>query len=929
MSATPNIRGERIFGSITGLTLLSATTISGGTLYGDGSNLSGVSTFDTFVTGGTYTDGSIIFTNNSGNTFTITGLYTGGTDVYVTGGTYLDGVTTFTNNTGGTFTVSGYYTGNTDVYVTGGTYLDGTATFTNNTGGTFSVNGFYTGSTDVFVTGGTYLDGNITFTNNTGGTFVVSGSAPYYSGVLDNSDQWISNGNGSMNLPSLQVGLYDNSAFTAPLNIYTIPSGTTGLNGINPLSDNNTNYIYIDYNGGNPTFQVTTNESLINNSNHVLYLIVFRLGNFVHVLDFGNQGSGLPNKINNRIIATNRFERESGFSLGLSGTSGVVVLTGGIAWNASNRQSLVGVNSQDDIFFQNFHSGGNWTYTTSANTLNNSYYDNGTDVVSGTTGKFLVNWYFRGQEINDHLYEVWGNDEYDSISEAQLAVEPNLPELITSHAFLVGRIIVEVNSATGLTESAFVRVFQSTQVQAHNDLLFIQGGEPGEYYHLDSNQYTNNAYTNVDNNFSVGQTFVNGLSATTISATTYYNLPESSTITGGTYNSGTLTLENNTGGTISITGFSSDVTITGGTYNSGTLTLGDSTGGTISVTGFSSGGSVSVSANTGLGINSGELYTIYNTLLDPSLTMASTIGGLTAGTSVSSLTGRTLVQLFDDLLFPTVLPTYTIPTILLTGVANQTLEVGSTFSSNLSSYGIKNDAGAYTQLRLLRNGSPLSTFTSLTITSESNVPNQFGYTNPNNPNYRYTISPTPYSESYIIPSPVGSNTSTSSTYQADGNYGAGLAKSNNKGTTDTRTPAVRSTNAPQAASSNFGSTTYTLTGIYPYFWGTSPTLPTASSIAAAIVGGTANKVLATASGTLSIPYNVSGQYIWVAYFNNYTTKTKWYVNALDNGNIDNSFITTAVTQSVNSPDGYWSGITYKMHWSVNATIQSTLEYRNS
>jgi hypothetical protein len=219
------------------------------------------------------------------------------------------------------------------------------------------------------------------------------------------------------------------------------------------------------------------------------------------------------------------------------------------------RQSLIGINSQDNIFFQNFHSGGTWVYTTTGNTLNNEYYDDGTNSVLATAGKYLVNWYFRGQEVNSHLYEVWGNDEYDNVADAQLSVEPLLPELVSSHAFLVGRIIVQVSATTGSVESAFVRVFQSTQVTNHNDLLGLQGGIGGEYFHLSATQYNNNAYTNVDNNFSVGQTFNDGLTATTISATTYQNLPidPDTYITAFTYSSNTLTIFDNSGSTFDTT----------------------------------------------------------------------------------------------------------------------------------------------------------------------------------------------------------------------------------------------------------------------------------------------------------------------------------------------------------------------------------------
>ena len=461
MSATPNIRGEKIFGSITGITLFSATTISGGTLYGDGSNLTGIAAPSTSVTGGTFSNG------------------------------------------------------------------------------------------------------NLTLNNSTGGTIVISGSAPYNAGLITNATGWTDNNNGTLSLPQVNVALYNNSNFLEPLVIYTISSGTTGSGGIPNLFNEDTSYIVIEYNGGSPRYYVYDNDSIITDSDVVLFMITYRSGNFVHVLEFDNYGAGLPNKINDRILSTDRFARESGFSLGLSGSTGVVTLSAGVAWNGVYRQALPQLNSQDDIFFQSFHSGGTWVYTTTGNTLNNEYYDDGTNKVLATASKYLVNWYFRGQEINDHLYEVWGNDEYDSVAEAQLSVEPSLPELVTSHAFLLGRIIVQVSATTGSVESAFVSVFQSTQVTAHNDLNTIQGGSAGEYFHLTSNQYSNNAYTNVNNNFSVGQTINGG-----VTATTYYGSGANLSgltdvfVTGGTYTNGNILFTNNTGGTFNVSGFTQG-TLTG------------------------------------------------------------------------------------------------------------------------------------------------------------------------------------------------------------------------------------------------------------------------------------------------------------------------------------------------------------------------------
>ena len=465
---------------------------------------------------------------------------------------------------GTTISASTYQNLPIDINVTGGTYdsSTGTATLTNNTGGTFNITGFFKPSDDVYVTGATYSNGELIFTNKTGGTFSVVTSTNYSAGVISGAT-YTSAGSGQINLPAIKVALYNNANNIEPIIVYDVASGTTGSGGIPSLVDQDTNYIVVEYNGGSPRYYVYDNDGPVNDSSVVLFMIVYRLGNFVHTLEFGNQGAGLANKLNDRFVMTNRFGWESGLSLGLSGTTGVVTVTEGVAWNASYRQSLTAVNSQDDIFFKNYHSGGVWTYTTTGDTLNNTYYDNGTDIVTATDGKYLVNWYFRGQEVNDHLYEVYGNDEYDSVAEAELSVEPLLPELITSHAFLLGRIIVLKSQTTGVTQSAFVKVFQSTQVDSHNDLLNIQGGGPGEYYHLTSSQYNNLPYKNSGNTFTQLQTFSSGLTATTVSGGT---VTSSGDVTAAGVLKSTQSV-NDEGGEVQLSTPQTNTTLSGGSVN--------------------------------------------------------------------------------------------------------------------------------------------------------------------------------------------------------------------------------------------------------------------------------------------------------------------------------------------------------------------------
>jgi len=90
-----------------------------------------------------------------------------------------------------------------------------------------------------------------------------------------------------------------------------------------------------------------------------------------------------------------------------------------------------------------------------------------------------------------------------------------------------------------------------------------------------------------------GNLSIDNITATTISATTYINLPIDVRVTGGTYSSGTAVFTNNTGGTFSVTGFTTgggsgvDVFVTGGTYSAGTASFTNNTGSTFSITGFS------------------------------------------------------------------------------------------------------------------------------------------------------------------------------------------------------------------------------------------------------------------------------------------------------------------------------------------------------
>lgn len=284
MSATKNINAEKIQGNLN-ITSISATTISGTTFYGDGSNLTGISSEDNFVTGGTYNDttNNINFSGNSVETtfdVDLTSLVSSVSgDTYVVGGTYVDSTNTISllRNDGNFVNVTGitntYVTGGTvsvpatnssndgtiglfykdsdgtprtlpfeDTYTTGSTYDNGNAlaTFDRNDGTSYTLDLSTIDVNDTFVTGFTYNDANtFTISNNDGTSFnssinIMTGlttntiNATTVDATTISGDTFYGDGSGLVNVPSDTLYTVDGTVGSSRTVTITDTLTTTG-----------------------------------------------------------------------------------------------------------------------------------------------------------------------------------------------------------------------------------------------------------------------------------------------------------------------------------------------------------------------------------------------------------------------------------------------------------------------------------------------------------------------------------------------------------------------------------------------------------------------------------------------------------------------------------------------------------------------------
>ena len=104
-----------------------------------------------------------------------------------------------------------------------------------------------------------------------------------------------------------------------------------------------------------------------------------------------------------------------------------------------------------------------------------------------------------------------------------------------------------------------------------------------------------------------------------------------------------------------------------------------------SLTSFSPAVNLQIAANAGLLLQSNTLSTIYNTNLASSLAVPTAVGGIDAGTTVADLNTKTIVEILNDLLFPTVLASIgTNKSVTLTTTSGGTYEVGTALTRTLT-----------------------------------------------------------------------------------------------------------------------------------------------------------------------------------------------------------------------------------------------------
>ena len=215
------------------------------------------------------------------------------------------------------------------------------------------------------------------------------------------------------------------------------------------LTDNDMNYIVLDYNGGTPQITASTTDTA--NRHSIINMgQVYRSGTDLsinqaarvyiagwqdHSWEFHSQALGTVNQYGGVVAAT--------------GTRNFSATAGQFWYGMDHYNTAAFDSSVADTFTYQYRDGvGGWTKVTSQTAISNSQYDNGTGTLASLTGsKKGVHWIY--METDGGMTVLYGRGKYSS-TQAEDAQPPGdlPPEFASDNGFVIGKVIIQNGAST-------------------------------------------------------------------------------------------------------------------------------------------------------------------------------------------------------------------------------------------------------------------------------------------------------------------------------------------------------------------------------------------------------------------------------------------------------------------------------------------------
>lgn len=319
-------------------------------------------------------------------------------------------------------------------------------------------------------------------------TFVEVYNHMYSSGILSGCDL-TDNLDGTISLTAGSATIRANGSTGHD----TIYSAEIPLINNLALTDNATNYVYISYNDGiTISWGVTTLPTAINMIDIVPAYVIVREGTKLEYIDSRSQNVDHIGKNQIKEFYTAPFTRKNGGSIiSDAGTLHLACTAGGFFFQLNDISVPALDTTGTDTFEYYKHVAGAWVET-NASVIDNTSYDNGTDLVALSSAKYAAHWVYAIVGSTSHYAVLYGNTSYLNIADAQTATAPiSLPPSVEGLGVLLGRVLTqEGNTEIVAIATSFSTTLNSTLATSHENLSELLGGAVGDHVHLTTTELT-------------------------------------------------------------------------------------------------------------------------------------------------------------------------------------------------------------------------------------------------------------------------------------------------------------------------------------------------------------------------------------------------------------------------------------------------------
>ena len=340
---------------------------------------------------------------------------------------------------------------------------------------------------------------------------------------------------------------------TATLELLSWPA-SVGLS----VPADTTRHIGVDYNNGSPQAVVETSESAFNQTTTFHLAMVVNEGSVIHVDTHRFEAlnhAWRTLRMLEEVFHVQRSVKLGGLILGETGAREITVSAGSLyVMNLENVIAAIDT-SAAGTFDRYYRDGGvGWTKE-AAQTDYTDFWDDGDGGLAALGAQKWTNaWFYL--ETDGDLVMLYGQAEFATEGFAEEDTPPStIPDRLTEHGILIGRIIFKQGSATGTVQSTFTAVFTASGVTDHGDLAGLTDDDHSIYsladgtraytgtgagFHDEDNMVSNDA-TAAASQQSI-KAYVETAAFRTVTKATYIQNPEvgDDVLIGALRNAGTL-----------------------------------------------------------------------------------------------------------------------------------------------------------------------------------------------------------------------------------------------------------------------------------------------------------------------------------------------------------------------------------------------------